>query len=188
MSCKVETVSIHIPTGSSTKTPDAPVRVSNRNKEPVTTNFKFIPKYMPLLSTQVKDVSWNCAAKTFDVQIIETPNFDSFNWFDGINKRLAEAQKNAFVDLELDSLILVFQDESKKDVAMLKFRGLELIDHYCYLSEPDTYMFDVSDDPQPLVHSIKIRYSDSTTIPIDSREFARVCDENEHVDEEWQTV
>jgi hypothetical protein len=151
------------------------------NKRPTTNKFKLIPKYIPFLSQFVETVSWDCAGQTIDITISETDRFEAYKWFGGINKRMAESQKSSFVDLEQDSLLLVFVDENDKEVTSVKFRGLCLVEHECYLAK---------DYPVEnlLVHSVKLQYSDCETVPIFHDEFGLVTpsQRNEIVDNEWQ--
>jgi hypothetical protein len=152
-----------------------------RNKQPLSNKFKLIPKYIPFLSQFIQKVSWDCAEKTLEIEIDETANFDSYNWFGGINKRMSEAQKTSFVDLDQDSLMLIFMDESNAQVACIKFCGLYLKKHYL---EFGNYSID-----HILSHSIILGYQESEIIKIESEDedFRRSqTDENEIVDEEWQ--
>jgi len=161
-----------------------PVKYCNsKNKPPMSENFKLVPKYIPFLSQFIKEASWNCAEKTINIEIKETAEFDSYNWFGGINKRMSEAQKSSFVDLDQDSLLLIFMDECDKEVASIKFCGLQLVKHFCYLSKKHQ---------DSLCHSISIHYTECEMIPKTRTEednFRRsYADENIIVDEEWQEV
>jgi len=177
---KTETVKIEL-----TAKQSPPVKHCNsKNKPPMSEKFKLVPKYIPFLVQFITESSWNCVEKTIDIEINETAGFDAYNWFGGINKRMAEAQKSSFVDLDQDSLLLVFMDECEKEVANIKFCGLELMSHHCYLSKSYQYS---------LCHSITIHYTECVAIPNTRTEeeenFRRShSDENVIVDEEWQEI
>lgn len=183
---KVEKVRIEIPS----KNP--PVKHCKvRNQRPVSGKFKLVPKYMPFLTQFITDVTWNCQERFLEFNILETARFDAYDWFGGINKRVADSQKSSFVDLEQDSLLMVFLDECDKEVMNIKFRGLILENHHCYLSK-ESSGFGIDSPDEPLIHSVRIKYSDSETIAP-----AHVEDEydlkimstdqkNEMVDQEWQ--
>lgn len=183
---KVEKVRIEIP---SKNPPSKPCRV--RNQRPVSGKFKLVPKYMPFLTQFITDVSWNCQERIIEFNVFETARFDAYDWFGGINKRVADSQKSSFVDLEQDSLLLVFLDECDKEVVNIKVRGLVLVDHHCYVSnESSGYGIDSPDEP--LRHSVKIKYSDSETIAPSHIEddydlkIMSTEQKNELVDQEWQ--
>jgi len=184
---KVEKVRIDLPNRN------PPVKQCKvQNQRPVSGNFKLVPKYMPFLTQFVSDVSWNCQARTLEFNITETARFDAFNWFGGINKRVAESQKSSFVDLEQDSLLLVLMDECDKEVVTIKFRGLGLIDHHCFFARDTLGSFGVDSPNDPLAHFVRLMYSDSETIAPahveDEFELKIMSPEqkNEFVDEEWQ--
>ena len=171
---KTEKVVIEL-TGHQT---NPPVKICKaKNKQPVSNKFRFIPKYMPTLEETVTCVHWDCATKTLNVVMKENATFDTYNWFSTINKRLSEAQRSSFVDLEQDSLTLVLQDQDGNDVSSIKFRGLELTKHSC--------RFLNSENAEHIVtHHIDLEYTDCETIQQPSYE--RIG--TELVDDEWQTV
>ena len=183
---KVEKVRINLP-----KSTKAPVKVCQiRNQKPVPDEFQLIPKYMPSLTQLISDVKWDCAEKTFNIRISETASFDAYNWFGYINKRSSEAHKSSFVDLEQDSLLLIFQDKDQKDVMSIRFRGLQLIHHACYLSKKSC-QYVGSSTSAPISHSITIKYAESEMFPChldDESYVSPTCEQNEVVDEEWQAV
>lgn len=153
----------------------------SKNGSPISNKFKLIPKFMPFL-TQFVNVSWNCQEKTLEFNIAETPKFDAYTWFGGINKRALESQKSSFIDIDQDSLILVLLDQSEKEVVKIKFIGLSLVDHNCYFFNE----FDGHD--KPLTHFVRISYSDNEVIPVEDDFDLKLspAKKNELVDEEWQ--
>lgn len=164
-----------------------------RTQKPLVDKFRLVPKYMPFLSQAVEQVAWNCADSMLDLEIQETAGFDAYRWFGTINKRFAESQKSSFVDLEQDSLSLYFEDQDGKDVALVKFRGLKLVKHHCYLSKGLQSPFGIDSPSENLRHSISLRYSDAEmmTIPHIEEDLPLLVSpekSNEIVDEEWQTV
>lgn len=163
---------------------------SNKTDKPISDKFTLVPKYMPQLSQHITQTSWNCVEKTLDIEINETGNFDAFNWFSNINKRVAESQKSSFVDMEHDSLVMTFQDEFGNDLANVKFRGLHLINHSCFMVNNINPMFDAN--PNFLFHTITIRYTDcETTSCIHEEPESMIVapqKQNEIVDKEWQDV
>lgn len=133
-----------------------------RNKKPVSNKYSFKPRRAPVLENYVKQVSWDCHNKTIDLAIEETPGFDAYLWFEGINKRLAEAQKSAFVDLEEDSVSLTMYDKDDLEVRTLKFRGLQLNSHFCTISSGSiigAFGIDSPDD-DCLMHTLTLNYTD----------------------------
>lgn len=188
---KTETVKIEIPVSGHIQSclPASPLKPNCRNKngKPCTSHFKLVPKYMPFLTEFIQAVSWNAAEQTLEVRIAETPKFEAFQWFGTINKRYAESQKSSFVDLECDSLLLAFKDQCDKDVAQFKFRSLKVVWHDCDLSKESVFLTDVN---EPLVHNLKIKYSDCEQIPLPTSvaEEGPVLslERNEVVDAEWQ--
>lgn len=175
------------------KPSDPPVKIIKpRNMNPVSDAFRVTPKYMPFLSQNILQVTWNAAEKTLSLEIRETPNFDAYRWFGTINKRLAESQKSSFVDLEQDSILIHFEDGEGKDVAAVKFRGLKLVEHHCYMGKQTG--FGIDSPGTPLSHSVNLRYTDSEMMPVHHIEdedrplLISPEESNEIVDEEWQTV
>ena len=188
---KIEKVRIELPNN----TVELPIKCcKTRNNRPMTDKWHLVPKYIPFLSKFMKEVSWNCAEKTIDIEISETAGFDAYNWFGGINKRMQEAQKSSFVDMDQDSLLLVFMDECEKQVASIKFCGLQLVKHFCYLSNAESLSaFGIDENPSFLCHSVSIKYTECEMMPNfreeEEENFRRShTDENEIVDEEWQEV
>ena len=154
---KVKQVKIELPPAK-----NPPVKYCTDGKRPDSSHFKLVPQFMPFLMNFVKGVEWNCQDKTLDVIIEETPSFDAYSWFGGINKRMAEAQKSSFVDLEEDSVSLVFQDENEKEICTIKFKGLQLVKHFCCLQDTTNVMIGNLSDW--VCHSVTLKYSDSDVI------------------------
>lgn len=150
----------------------------------VCSNFKVSPKYAPLLSDSFKEVIWNCAKKTLEFTILETPEFDAYKWFGEINKRMNESNKTSFSEVENDKILLTFFDENAIPKNYIEFSGLSLIDHSCYLAKSEVFKGEV------LNHHITVSYTGSKLNYIinEENEFNRLFyfDTNKLVDEEWK--
>ncbi len=150
------------------------------NQVPESTKFRFVPKQAPYLENCVRSLEWNSVDKTLEVNLYETAGFESYSWFSTINKRMSEAQRSSFVDLEQDSLLLVFQDNDQKDVVSIKFRGLHLTSHGCCLATEQL-------NTSKVYHNITLKYTDCETIPVYPA--TAFCEKHKQIiDDEWQTV
>lgn len=179
---KTETVRINLPQVRNELPPKRPSR-----KEPTGGNFKVVPRYAPYLSSSILTLDWNCVERTITLSVQETANFEAFNWFGTINKRLAESQKSSFVDLDLDSILIFFQNEDGQDVAMLKLKALQLTSHSCIAGPvAGISAFGIDSTSNPLFHRITIKYGDCESVPVEHEEDRVGPDKVDMVDLEWQ--
>jgi hypothetical protein len=92
--------------------------------------------------------------------VMETPDCAAYAWFSTMNVRQAEAQIDAFSDLEKDALLLVIFHEDK-EIGRFKFLNNTLLHH-------DVFMQNSGILEQPYitlpVHHITIGYKEIISI------------------------
>lgn len=164
--------------------------ISSLNQRPLKNNFMFIPSHCPELRQHIKSVIWDSVNSTISIEIYETKDFAAHKWFGTINKRHRESTNSPFIDIGKDAVALIFLDEQDNEVARFKFLDIELIEHECSLGQ---IKWDIklsqfgitSNEPDPLIHEIKIKYNNVKEIPIIHEDY---INDNELVDKEWQNI
>lgn len=162
------------------------------NKRPLKNNFMFVPSHCPELRAHTKSVVWDCVNKILTVEIYETKDFAAHKWFGTINKRKRESTNSPFIDIGKDAVALIFLDAEDAEVARFKFLNLELVEHECSLGQVKwditamAFGTDSPDNPDPLIHEIKIKYEDVTELKIVRED--EPSNPNEMADQEWQDM
>jgi len=130
------------------------VDTTNLPKMPDAQNYFAIPESKPHLRSFVRSFEWNCVKREIEMIIDETPTFSAYDWLTNINKRKQENQDKPLGELQQDCLTLILMDEVEREVARIRFRGLELISHRCGLSTPE----DDSEEFVPVRHLLILKY------------------------------
>jgi hypothetical protein len=169
------------------------------NGKPVTGNFSFYPKILALLEKQVEEVKWDSQNKSISLLIIETEQFDAYQWISNINKLLEDQQKEPMVDWEdsIDNTIafLVFLDNKENECARVKFKGVGLVQHECMVTKHNPLeKFGVGDIGQNLSHSVVLSYLHSELILPEVNWEEEMYDglkmrtRDDFLDDEWKTT
>jgi len=178
-----------------------PIKKRPKNTQPITENFCFYPKILSKLVEYVEEVKWDSASQSMSVLIVETPQFEVYQWVSKINDLLSAQQETPMVDWEDDidntMAFLVFLDEQKQEVARIKFKGIGLLQHECVVTKHNPLAkYDVSDLGQHVAHSVVLSYLQSELLlpEIDWEEelyegdSLKMKSRDDLLDEEWKTV
>jgi len=137
------------------------VDATNLPKMPDAQNYFAIPESKPHLRSFVRSFEWNCVTREIEMLIDETPAFSAYDWLISINKKKQENQDKPLGELQQDCLTLILMDQAEREVARIRFRGLELISHRCGLSTPEdgaTFGVEPSDEFVPVRHLLILKY------------------------------
>ncbi len=96
-------------------------------------NFIFKTKSFPIVNDFINCVKWNNKKKTISISINENSRFEVYKWIKHIENQSIERKKSAFVDNDIVKII--FNDDSGKNLAEIKFSEIEILDHNCTLNK-----------------------------------------------------
>jgi hypothetical protein len=139
-------------------------------KRPSTNNYYVIPEKATSVRPLFQSFHWNCATKTINVVIDESPDFAAYRWF----------SKTA--GLTDNNVVLVMFDGKNQEIARIKFSGLKLTSHSCGLNYANVPT-NVEDDTIDCVsHHIEFVYNaENMAFPDDLQ--ANAVEGN--VDDDW---
>jgi hypothetical protein len=116
-----------------------------------------------------------------------TPKFEVYKWIELTNQKIHDLNISPFVDLEMNSVAIIFNDANGTAVATVTLTTLQIEKHECELGNTPY----VGNTGNYLIHKINFAYTSSeVVVHTDEPEFplGMVNAKESNEDEEWQTM